>query len=130
MATLDEERDLYESLKDLPDFECFPIPSSWFKKFNIEPRGIIGPKEYIESNYAIKMALQPKQLPPLIIDKPQQNGKLVEMQESEVVPVEVVSRPFELKEGELFPAVLPFLTKDYESALPTSPQTEEEHSQS
>ena len=119
MATIDEERDLYEALKNLPDFDCFPIPSSWFKKFNIEPRGVVGPKEYIESNYAMMKSLEPKQLPPLIIDEPQQGGKLVKMIEPEVIPTELVSRPFEVKGP--FPAVLPFL-KDYEPEPLSHPQ--------
>ena len=57
----------------------------------------------------MKMMFAPKDLPPIIIDKPQQDGKLMEFAPPEDVPVEVISRPFELKEGESFPAVLPSL---------------------
>ena len=103
---------LYNAMKDLPDFECWPIPQHWFKKFNIPPRNPISVREYIESGYAMKMAVAPKDLPPIIIDKPQQNGKLVQMVEEPPVPVELISRPFELKEGEMFPAVLPSLKDD------------------
>jgi len=110
---MDDDTMLYNLMKDLPDFDCFPIPQHWFKKFNIPPRNPISVREFIESGYAMKMAVAPKDLPPIIIDKPQQNGKLVQMVEEPPVPVEVISRPFELKEGEMFPAVLPSL-KDSE----------------
>lgn len=120
------ERALYEELKQHPEFECLPIPASWFKKFNIPPRNPLNPREYIESNYAMKMAFAPKDLPPLIIDEPQQNGKLVEVPAVEDVPMEIVSRPFEVPEGKPFPAVLPSLT---DAAFPqvagkTCPDTE------
>lgn len=109
MSVTEEERKLYEALKDLPDFNCFPIPQRWFAEFNLPPRNPLPVQEYIKSNYAMKMMFAPKDLPPIIIDKPQQNGKLMEFAPPEDVPVEVISRPFELKEGESFPAVLPSL---------------------
>ena len=109
---MDEETLLYNQMKDLPDFDCFPIPLHWYKKFGIPPRNPVPVAEYIESNYAMRMSVAKKDLPPIVIDKPQQDGKLVEMVKGEDIPVEVIQRPFELKEGEPFPAVLPFL-KDY-----------------
>jgi hypothetical protein len=98
-------------LSQLPDFDCLPIPASWFKKFNIPPRNPVGVREFIHSNYAMDMAVKPKDLPPLIIDEPQQNGKLVQFVPVEEIPVEVVSRPFEIPEGKSFPAILPSLTE-------------------
>lgn len=115
------ERALYEELKQLPDFECLPIPASWFKKFNIPPRNPLNPREYIESNYAMEIAFKPKDLPPIIIDEPQQNGKLVEAPPPEDVPMSIISKPFEIPEGKPFPAVLPSLTS--EASLLTPPQT-------
>lgn len=106
---MDDETLLYNELKDLPDFDCYPIPTHWYKKFGIPPRNPLPVSEYIESNYAMKMAVAPKQLPPIIISEPQQNGKLVVVPDEPLPPVEVVTRPFELKEGEPFPAVLPFI---------------------
>lgn len=107
---MDEELALLEELKKHPDFERFPLPSAWFEKYNIPPRTTIGPKEYIESNYAMRMALEPKDLPPIIITKPQTdkdgNVILVEMVKVEEPVLEVRARPFKLKEGEEFPAVL------------------------
>lgn len=105
------ERRLFEELSKLPDFDCLPIPASWFKKFNLPPRNPVGVREYIHSNYAMDMAVKPKDLPPLIIDEPQQGGKLVELIPVEEPVTEVVSRPFELPEGKPFPAVLPSLTE-------------------
>ena len=116
------ERALYEELKQLPDFDCLPIPASWFKKFNIPPRNPLNPREYIESNYAMKMSFQPKDLPPLIIDEPQQNGKLIEAPPPEDVPMTVVSKPFEIPEGKPFPAILPSLNES--SSLPTVEKTD------
>jgi len=110
MEPTQEERDLYEALKVLPDFDCLPIPQSWFKKFDIPPRNPVSVREYLHSNYAMKMAVAPKDLPPLVIRVPQQNGKLVQFQEVDEPLAEVVSRPFEMVDGE-FPTVLPSLTE-------------------
>jgi predicted aldo/keto reductase-like oxidoreductase len=54
----------------------------------------------------MKMAVAEKDLPILIINKPQQGGKLVEVKPEEVVDIKVVSRPFTIPEGEEFPAVI------------------------
>lgn len=101
-----EEVELLYALKQLPDFECFPIPASWYEKYKIAPRSAMNPREFMESNYAMKKAVEEKDLPPLFIDEPQRGGELKEFPEPEVIPVEVRSRPFELKEGERFPAKL------------------------
>lgn len=125
-AVIDEERTLVEELMKLSDFECLPLPSSWFKKFNIPPRGVVNPREFMESNYTMKMAIAPKELPPLIINEPQKDGKLFPLVAEEPIPVEVVSRPFVLKDGESFPAVLPFLKQDLSPVSLTHPQTDTE----
>lgn len=101
-----EEVELLYALKQLPDFECLPLPACWFEKYKLAPRKAVGPKEYIEANHAMKMAVAPKDLPPIIIDKPQQGGKLVPLAPFESVPIEVRSRPFVLAEGTPFPAVI------------------------
>jgi hypothetical protein len=97
---------LLEVLKAQPDFECLPIPAYWFKKYGIAPREAVAPREYINSNYAMKKAVEPKDLPPLIIDEPQQNGKLVALAPPENVPVELISRPFVSDPNKPFPAVI------------------------
>ena len=101
-----EEVELLYALKQLPDFECLPIPAYWFEKYKLAPRAAVGPKEYIEANHAMKMAVAPKDLPPIIIDEPQQGGKLVTPAPFESVPIEVRSRPFVVPEGKPFPAII------------------------
>lgn len=105
--TTDEE--IYNLIKDAPDFDCFPIPASWYEKFKIAPHKTLNPHEFVESEYTMKIAFQKKDLPPIVINEPQQGGKLMEVPAFEEPKVEVITRPFELKEGEAFPDVLPSL---------------------
>ena len=99
-------------MKDLPDFGSFPIPFGWYEKFGIPMPEAIGPREYIESHYAVKCANEPKDLPALVIDKPQKNGALVVVPVQADVEVETSQRTFEMPESGVFPAVLPALTSD------------------
>jgi hypothetical protein len=101
-----EEVELLYALKQLPDFDCLPIPDTWFKKYNLAPRGVIAPREFMESNYTMSMAVAPKDLPPIIIDEPQQNGKLVQFVDEPPPEVELRSRPFEWDQSKPFPAIL------------------------
>jgi hypothetical protein len=96
---------LYE-LKKLPDFDCLPLPDEWYTKFNLPPKKVINPREFMESNYTMEMALAPKDLPPLIIDEPQQGGKLVQFIDEPPPEVTLRSRPFEHDPSKPFPAVL------------------------
>lgn len=97
-TTIDEdgEDQLYHLMKDLPDFLSYPLPARWFKKYNIAPLEPTNVKDYIHSNYAFKCMFAPKDLDPIIIDKPQTdlsgNIKLVKMIEPEKIEVEVVSK--------------------------------------
>lgn len=102
----EDEKKLLEVLKGQPDFDCLPIPAYWFKKYGIPAREAVAPREYINSNYAMKKANEPKDLPPLIIDEPQQNGKLVPVAPPEKVDIQLVSRPFEMNPNKPFPAVI------------------------
>tara|TARA_R110000868_G_scaffold61136_1_gene185917 strand:- start:6 stop:356 length:351 start_codon:yes stop_codon:yes gene_type:complete len=102
---------LYNSMKDLPDFDCMPIPVSWFKKYNIPPRSAVNPKDFMESNYTLLKSIEKKDLPPIIIDEPQRNGELVEVPAEDPVEVEVKCRPFEWDTTKPFPAVLPSLAE-------------------
>lgn len=94
-----EEDELYEQLKQLPDFLSYPLPARWFKKYNIPPLEPTNVREYIHSNYAFKQMFSPKDLPPIIVNEPQRdlsgNIKLVKMVEPESIEVEVVSKPYE-----------------------------------
>jgi hypothetical protein len=105
-----EERLLVEALMKHPEFECFPLPASWFEKYNIPPRTACGPREYIHSNYAMECSIAPKDLPLIVIKEPQKdkdgNVILVEMVKVEEPVLEVRERPFQLQEGEEFPVVL------------------------
>jgi hypothetical protein len=103
---MDEERMLLEELRKLPDFSCYVLPASWYKKFDLTPPGPVGPREFIESNYTMKCAVAPKDLPAIVISKPQQDGKLYEMAPPEKIDVEVRSRPYTLTET---PSILPSL---------------------
>lgn len=108
------DEELYNMMKDLPDFRCFPIPVSWFKKFNIPPLEVINPREFIKSEYTVKCSLEEKDLPPLIIKEPirdaEGNIKLATLLPAEEVKVETITRPFEMKDGE-FPITLPSLAE-------------------
>lgn len=96
--TINEDA-LYEQMKDLPDFRCFPIPARWFKKYNIPPIEAGNTKDFLDSGYTLKMSYAPKDLPPLIINEPQKdlsgNVKWIKMAEPEVIDVKVVSRPYD-----------------------------------
>jgi hypothetical protein len=113
-----EERELYEMMRHLPDFDCMPIPVRWFKEFNLPPRNPIGIKEFLRSNYTIKCAHSPKDLPPIRINKPQQDGKLATPHPFEQIDVETKTMPFVLEEGEEFPDVLPSLTEQSSTIVP------------
>ena len=101
-----EEVELLYALKQLPDFECWPIPASWYEKYKLAPCGVINPREFMASNYAMEIAMKPKDLPPLIIDEPQQDGKLVQFIDEPPPHVELRSRPFDHDPSKPFPAVL------------------------
>lgn len=94
-----DEDELYNMMKDLPDFRCFPIPARWFKKYNIPPIEAGNPKEFLDSAYTLKMSYAPKDLSPIIINEPQKdasgNVKFVKMAEPEHIDVKVVSRPYD-----------------------------------
>lgn len=92
MTSIDEDA-LYAQLKQLSDFDCLPLPSHWFKKYNIPPVSQPTTKEFLESHYTIKCATAPKDLPPIIINEPQQNGKLLPVAPPEDIKVETISRP-------------------------------------
>jgi len=113
-AVTQEERELYELMRYLPDFDCMPIPVRWFKEFNIPPRNPVGIKEFLRSNYTVTCAHSPKDLPPLRINKPQQGGKLAIPHPFEVFDVETKNVPFEAEE---FPDVLPSLLIEQHSVV-------------
>ena len=112
------DEQVWNMIKQLPDADCFPIPSSFYKKFNIPPRNPISMKDFLASGYTIQCATAPKDLPTLVIDKPIKNGLLVEVVPFEDIPVEIVSKPFS---QETMPVVLPSLQE-----TPTGEQLKDE----
>ena len=102
----EDEKKLLELLQSQPDFECLPIPAYWFKKYGIPPRAAVAPREYLESNYAMRMAVEPKDLPPILVDEPQQDGKVYPVAPPEKVNIQVVNRPFVCDPTKPFPAVI------------------------
>ena len=111
---MDDDTVLYNLMRNLEDFECFPIPERWFKKFGIPPREAQNPRQFTTDNYQQKLKTMKYDLDPIIIDTPQRNGETFPVFPDEKVDVEVVSRPFVLKEGEIFPATLPYLKEQAE----------------
>jgi len=102
----EDEKKLLEVLQSQPDWECLPIPAYWFKKYGIPPRAAVAPREYMESNYAMKKAVEYKDLPPILIDEPQQDGKVYPVAPPENVDIQLVSRPFVSDPSKPFPAVI------------------------
>jgi hypothetical protein len=105
-----EDRQLYEEMRQLSDFANYPIPESWYKDFNIQRNPVASVEEFLKSGYTEKIAFQPKNLPPLIINVPQQNGKLVVVPDFDVAEVKTFTRPFDSTQN--FPTVLPALTEE------------------
>jgi len=96
-TVIDEEYEdeLYNQMKDLPDFLNYPFPKHWYKKYNIPLLGPENMKQTLENNYAYKCMVAPKDLPPLIIRKPIDNGRFpdVKIPEPDVLIVE--EKPFD-----------------------------------
>lgn len=46
MSLTDEQ--IYEQLKNLPDFDRLPLPKYWYEKFNIPPPKILTPMEALQ----------------------------------------------------------------------------------
>jgi hypothetical protein len=109
---VDEDEAIWNMIKDLPDVDCFPLPIRFFKKFGIEPRTIETTKDYLASQYTVQKSVEPKELPPLIIDEPQRDAegkiKLVAVAPPEEFEVTTVQRPFVMEEGKTL-VVLPSL---------------------
>jgi len=102
-----DEQELYIAMKSLPDFDCWPLPHTWYTKFGIPLPTVIGPKEYMESGYTTKCTYEMKKLPPLILNEPQDGGRLVIVPETVPVEVSTTQVPFDCPG--IFPAVLPSL---------------------
>lgn len=103
LTDLDEDK-LYEILSAQPDFDCLPLPARWFKKYNIPPREATDFASFVNSRYTLRCAFSPKDLPPLILKEPIKdasgNIRLVQPVPFEEIPIEIIQKPYEVKEEE------------------------------
>jgi len=63
MTTLTDE-EIYNALKDLPDFDRLPLPKYFYEKFNIPPPKILTPIEAVRLHEATQMQGGAPYLPP------------------------------------------------------------------
>lgn len=98
------EDELYHIISNQPDFDCLPLPARWFKKYNIPPREANDFSSYVKSNYTMRCAVAPKDLPALLVKEPIKdlsgNVKLVEAAPLEELPIQVISRPYNIEDKE------------------------------
>lgn len=92
-----QEYELFLRIKNSPEYGILPLPARWYEKFDIPPLKHNTVKEFVESRYTINCAFAPKDLDPIIIDEPQQNGKVVPLIEEAPIPVHIVETPYEPK---------------------------------
>jgi hypothetical protein len=106
------EDEMFEIIKQQPDFDCLPLPARWFKKYNIPPREATDFSSFVKSNYTVRCSYAPKDLPALILKEPIKdlsgNIRLVEAAPVEEIDVKVVSRPYNIEDKER-PVVEDFL---------------------
>jgi len=106
------EDELFEIIKQQPDFDCLPLPARWFKKYNIPPREATDFSSFVKSNYTVRCSYAPKDLPTLVLKEPIKdlsgNIRLVEPAPVEEIDVKVVSRPYNIEDKER-PVVEDFL---------------------
>jgi hypothetical protein len=90
------DAELLEELRKLPDFEKYPLPASWYKKFNLKPIEAVTVKTYIDSGACLK-AITGGQCDSYEFKEPQrdENGNLLEVKvfPLEEIPVEVITKP-------------------------------------
>ena len=85
------DEELYEMMKNHPEFECLPKPASWFKKFNLQPVAARNFKEFIDDKAwerAREMSVDQVE-----IRKEPVPGGVRPVLPSEEIPVEIISRP-------------------------------------
>jgi hypothetical protein len=101
------EDELFEILKNQPDFDCLPLPARWFKKYNIPPREATDFSSFVNSRYTMRCGFAPKDLPPIVLKEPIKdasgNIRLVESAPLEDIPIHVISRPYNITDEEKQP---------------------------
>jgi hypothetical protein len=87
---------LFEMMKNHPEFEHFPKPASWFKKYNLEPVKARNFKEFIDDKAWEKS--REKFVSEREIRRDPVPGGVRPVLPSEEIPVEIISRPIEPSE--------------------------------
>jgi hypothetical protein len=85
------DEQLLEMMKAYPDFECLPKPASWFKKFNLEPVTARNFKEFLDEKAWERTRWMV--VDEVEIRKEPVPGGVRPVLPSEVIPVEIISRP-------------------------------------
>ena len=80
------DEELYNILKDLPDFDRLPLPKHWYAKFNIPPPKILSIMEAY--NLMVQTANQPGPLVK-VEERPPAEGGVRPLLDAPVVPIEV-----------------------------------------
>ena len=88
--TLSDE-ELFEMMKNHPEFKYLPKPASWYKKFNLEPVTAPNFKEFLEERAWEKTRVM--HVDEVEIRKDPVAGGVRPVFPSEVIPVEIISRP-------------------------------------
>jgi hypothetical protein len=86
--------EILAQIRALPDGDCFPLPTIYHEKHKIPFPAVITPKEFYESEYTLKCAVAPKDLPPIVIDTPIKDGFLFPVPAPEDVKIELISAPY------------------------------------
>lgn len=90
------DAELLEELRKLPDFEKYPLPASWYKKFNLKPVEAVDVKTFIDSGACLK-AITGGKCDSYEFKEPQrdENGNLLEVKvfPLEEIPVEIITKP-------------------------------------
>ena len=85
------DEEIYEMMKNHPEFASLPKPASWFKKFNLQPVAARNFKEFIEDK-AWERARE-MSVTHVEIRKDPVPGGVRPVLPSEEIPVEIISRP-------------------------------------
>ena len=85
------DEQIFTILKDLPDFNRFPLPKTWYEKFNIPPPKIPTLREALKSHYETQLAfLNSPDVPEVEVRPPAEGGVRpileVETPEMKIIP--------------------------------------------
>ena len=95
------EDEIYNMMKDLPDFLNFPFPKHWYEKYNIPLLKPKNPKEAMEDDHAFKCMVASHSLPPIIIREPIDGGRFPDVKIPEPIITLVETKEFDPKDTQL-----------------------------